>query len=267
MLDPYHRRLISRRADLPRHDAESKSALARLIDTPHLAQVISRLSPDVLHHVIRHHGLDACGAIVAAATPRQITAILDLDLWRSAAPGGTEQFNAARFGAWLEALMEEGAPVAARVIAEMDERLAVAALARYIRVFDPVVFEPTVSSDDERDRNGPQPSDDRECEIGGYVIRARTADTWDAHRRTPGHPQRRAVARFPHADAGLPGPVELDAGGRPLSECPVVPDALFSILDRRGRAVGATALARVTTRAQIDRVHEFGARLRDLLLH
>src|SRR5262249_59880112 len=54
------------------------------------------------------------------------------------------------------------------------------ALSRYVRVFDPGVFEPTVSSDDEREWNGPQPSDDCECEVGGYVIRARTGDTWDA---------------------------------------------------------------------------------------
>jgi uncharacterized protein DUF6178 len=174
---------MSKRADLPRrdrHDSESKSALARLIDTPHLAQVVPRLSPDVLHQVIRHHGLDACAALVAAATPHQITAIFDLDLWRAAAAGGTERFDAARFGAWLEALMEEGEAVAARVIAEMDESLAVAALSRYVRVFDPGVFEPTTSSDDESEWDGPQPSDDCECEVGGYLIRARSADIWNA---------------------------------------------------------------------------------------
>ena len=174
---------MSKRADLPRrdrHHSESKSALARLIDTPHLAQVVSRLSADVLHQVIRHHGLDACGALVAAATPQQVTAILDLDLWRPAAAGGTELFDVARFGDWLEALMEEGEAVAARVIAEMDASLAVAGLSRYVRVFDPGIFEPTMSSDDEHEWNGPRPSNDCECEVGGYLIRARTPDTWDA---------------------------------------------------------------------------------------
>jgi hypothetical protein len=51
-----------------------------------------------------------------------------------------------------------------------------------------------------------------------------------------------------------------------LSECPVFPDALTAILDGRARAVSATAFASFTTRAQIDRVREFGGRLRDLLL-
>jgi hypothetical protein len=51
-----------------------------------------------------------------------------------------------------------------------------------------------------------------------------------------------------------------------LSECPVVPDALSAILDGRTSAVSASAFVCFTTRAQIDRVHEFGDRLRDLLL-
>ena len=52
-----------------------------------------------------------------------------------------------------------------------------------------------------------------------------------------------------------------------LSECPVVPAALSAILDRRTRAVSATAFACFTTRSDIDRVHDFAARLHDLLLH
>jgi len=175
---------MSKHADRRRLDKAEPGALARLIDTPHLAQVVSRLTPEALHQVIRHNGLDACAALVAAATPQQVTAILDLDLWRPAAAGGTERFDAARFGAWLEALMEEGEAVAARVIAEMDVTLSVAALSHYVRVFDPGVFLPAFSSDDEHEWNGPAPSNDDECDIGGYRIRARTPDdgeaSWDA---------------------------------------------------------------------------------------
>jgi hypothetical protein len=169
--------LMSKRADRPRRDRHpptSTSALARLIDTPHLAQVVSRLTPDVLHQVIRHHGLEACGALVAAATPQQVRAILDLDLWRPAVAGGAEQFDAARFGAWLDALMEEGETVAARVIAEMDEGLAIAGLSRHVRVFDPGIFEPTFSSDDDLEWSDLKSSEHTESEIGGYVIRDRS---------------------------------------------------------------------------------------------
>jgi hypothetical protein len=52
-----------------------------------------------------------------------------------------------------------------------------------------------------------------------------------------------------------------------LSECPVVPDALAAILNRRRSAVSPTAFTCFTTRAQIERVREFGGRLRDLLLY
>jgi hypothetical protein len=154
--------------------------LARLVDSPQFAQIVSRLTPEILHRVIGHHGLEASGALIAAASPDQIRAILDFDLWRPAVAGSAEQFDTARFGEWLEALMAEGDEVAARVIAEMDEPLAVAALSRYVRVFDPGIFEPTSSSDDERDWNGPLPSDDPECEVGGYLVRARRIDAWDA---------------------------------------------------------------------------------------
>src|SRR5262249_57289405 len=113
---------MSKHADPRRLDgkpSESTSALARLIDTPHLAEVVSRIAPEVLHQVIRHHGLDACGALVAAATPQQVTAILDLDLWRPTAAGGSGQFGAARFGARLDALLEEGGSPAAQRTAEL----------------------------------------------------------------------------------------------------------------------------------------------------
>ena len=63
------------------------SPLARLLDSPHLARVVPHLAPETLHQLIRHCGLDACGEIVASATPAQLTSVLDLDLWRSAQPG------------------------------------------------------------------------------------------------------------------------------------------------------------------------------------
>jgi hypothetical protein len=44
-----------------------------------------------------------------------------------------------------------------------------------------------------------------------------------------------------------------------------VPDVLVAILDGRQSAVSATKFACFTTRAQFDRVREFGDRLRDLL--
>jgi hypothetical protein len=185
------------RRDVPdrQESTPQTTALARLLDAPHLAHVVARLTPDVLHHLIRHHGLEACSALVAVATPQQIASILDLDLWQPAAPGVpgsagiNDQFDAQRFGMWLEALMEEGDATAAGVVAKMDEPLAIAGLSRYVRVFDPGVFEPTNASDlDWHENVGRDFSpgswrrndDALESEVGGYVIRARTTRAWDA---------------------------------------------------------------------------------------
>ncbi len=148
-------------------------------------------------------GLDACGELVASATPAQLNSLLDLDLWRHAQPGRDEQLDVDRFGEWLEVLVDIGDSVAARTVAAFDENLVAAGLSRYVRVFDPGIFEPTAQSDEEpvdrheamregdwldvdesRHADGPPMHDssgDRfECEVGGYLVRARRTDAWDA---------------------------------------------------------------------------------------
>src|SRR5689334_13467518 len=146
--------------------------LARLLDTPFLARIVPHLAPETLHQLIRHRGLDACGELVTSATPAQLTSLLDLDLWRHAQPGRDEQFDADRFGEWLEMLVDTGDSIAARTVAALDKHLVIAGLSRYIRVFDPGTFEPTESSDDEvSDRhekmNSETSTDMPECEVAG----------------------------------------------------------------------------------------------------
>jgi len=159
--------------------------LARLLDSPFLARVVPHLAAETLHQIIRYRGLDACGELLTSATPAQLTSLLDLDLWRHAQPGRDEQFDVDRFGEWLEVLVDAGDSVAARTVAALDQHLVIAGLSRYLRVFDPGTFEPTESSDDEpRDRNEMMHSetsaDVLECEVGGYLVRARRTDAWDA---------------------------------------------------------------------------------------
>ena len=97
-----------------RDAAEGRGLLDRILNTPSLEQVVPRLRPDLLHRVIQACGLEDCGEIVALATPEQLARIFDLDLWRAARPGRDEQFDADRFGVWIEALAESGAAVAAQ---------------------------------------------------------------------------------------------------------------------------------------------------------
>jgi hypothetical protein len=67
----------------------------------------------VLHRTIESRGLEDCGEIVALLSPAQLAQVLDLDLWRPPQPGRDEQFDPARFGLWLEVLLESGAEKAA----------------------------------------------------------------------------------------------------------------------------------------------------------
>jgi hypothetical protein len=193
---------ISRRRAVPPVRESAEARLARLQDTPAFARVVAHLPPEALHRLVRLLGLEACHELVTSATPAQLASVLDLDLWRSASPGRDEQFDVDRFGEWLEALVDAGSEIAARIIASIDQDVVVAGLSRYVRVLDPGIFEPTAQSDDEAsDRHAAMREGDSiavgtaasaedapvgdpgvglECELGGYLIRARRADAWDA---------------------------------------------------------------------------------------
>ena len=158
-------------------ESDPANSLARLLESPHLARVVPRLAPEVLQQLIRRFGLDVCAEIVAAATPAQLTSVFDLDLWRSARAGHDERFDAARFGEWLEQLVDAGDTVAGRIVAAMDEHLVIAGLSQYIRVLDPAAIVPRVDGepvDVVKSHRGP------ECEVGGYLVRGINAGAWDA---------------------------------------------------------------------------------------
>jgi hypothetical protein len=168
-----------------RHPDSVEHQLARLLDAPFLDRVVPRLAPETLHRLVQSRGLEACGELVTCATPAQLTSLLDLDLWHRAQPGRDEEFDVERFGEWLEVLVDAGESVAARTVAALDEHLVIVGLCRYVRVLDPGTFEPTAPSDDETaDRsemmNGDGSGNALECEVGGYLVRARRTDAWDA---------------------------------------------------------------------------------------
>jgi hypothetical protein len=151
-----------------------------ILSTPHLAHVVPRLQPDVLHRVILHCGLEACGELVALATPDQLARVFDLDLWRAAQPGRDAQFDADRFGAWLEAMIESGVHVAAKTLAAIDAGFVSGALAQHVRVFDVAAVTPFASLDGEEMSTAHALDDSFRCDVGGYVVVARRTRFWDA---------------------------------------------------------------------------------------
>jgi Family of unknown function (DUF6178) len=169
------------RKDVPakRDTSDASDLLARILDTPHLAHVVPRLPAQVLHRLIERCGLEDCGDLVALATPEQLTAVFDLDLWRSDQPGLEEQFDADRFGVWLEVLVESGAGIAARKVAEMDADLVVAALAQHMLVVDPASLPMSASTGEDEASVGML--DARFVrEVGGYMVAPTRLDSWDA---------------------------------------------------------------------------------------
>ena len=102
--------------------APFRSSIAQLLDAPEFVALVPRLPPETLHALVRHGGLEACGDLIAAATPAQLMSVLDLDLWRHAHVGQDDQFDAHRFGEWLELLAETGASVSARIVAGARRR-------------------------------------------------------------------------------------------------------------------------------------------------
>ena len=113
-----------------RNPHEPRQLLDRILETPQLAQAVPKLPPELLHRVIEHYGLEACGELVSLTTPVQLTHLLDLDLWRSAQAGRDVQFDAARFGEWIDVLVDTSAEVAAARLAAMDAELVIAGLSR-----------------------------------------------------------------------------------------------------------------------------------------
>ena len=148
-------------------------------DAAELARAVPHLAPETLHALVRHQGLDASGDLVAAATPEQLTAVFDIDLWRPSHSGRDEQFDADRFGEWVEALVESDELLAARTIAALDEDLVITGLSRYLRVFDPAALLTPIPDDEAMDFDVPSFTGPAR-EMGGYVVRARRTDAWDA---------------------------------------------------------------------------------------
>ena len=132
-----------------------------------------------MHRVIGAYGLEDCGELIAHATPAQLSRIFDLDLWRPARPGLDEQFDAERFGIWIEVLVDAGADLAAEKLSQIPVEQLIPGFAHHARVFDIAAIAAYDTTDGERIES-PAPDAALTCEIGGYHVAARRDDAWQA---------------------------------------------------------------------------------------
>src|SRR5262247_2656523 len=163
-----------------RDSTDGRGLLDRILNTPSIEHVIPRLRPDLLHRVIQTCGLEDCGEIVALATPEQLARVFDLDLWRAPKAGLDEQFDADRFGVWLEVLLESGAAAAAQKLAGIDVDLVIAGLAQHALVYDRAAVTPYETTDGELIDTNRHVDIGLASDVGGYLLVAKRADSWEA---------------------------------------------------------------------------------------
>ncbi len=156
--------------------------LARLLDEPELAPIVRSLDAQALVDLVRHVGLEDAGEIVALATPTQLEAIFDLDLWGSPRPGADEAFEPLRFGLWLEVLLDAGEAQAIEKLAAMDEDFLALAIAHHVHVLDlDAVARVAQSLDEDEQTRLDKALEEQPCEeLEEFRIIAKDARTWEA---------------------------------------------------------------------------------------
>ena len=145
-----------------------------------LLRVLPLLPPESLHALILQRGLHDSGDLLALATPQQLSAVFDLDLWKADRAGGDEQFDGARFCDWLEVLVDAGVAAAAARLVQLDPALVVAGLSAGITVTDLAVCSPVVEPSGADPVSPAGHEHGLHAEIGGYLVVARRSDAWEA---------------------------------------------------------------------------------------
>ena len=158
----------------------NRHVLARIPANHDLAEAIPQLAPQALHALIVQRGLHDCDELLALATPQQLSAVFDIDLWTADRAGGDEQFDGARFCEWLEVFVDVGAAAAAARLVQLDPALVVAGLSASITVTDLAVFSPGVEPSGADPVSPAGHEHGLHAEIGGYLVVARQSDAWEA---------------------------------------------------------------------------------------
>lgn len=191
-----------------------RQLLARVLEDPALPTRIAALEPAALARLVRRVGLEDAGELLAYASAAQLRDLFDEDLWTSENIGEDARFDAARFGVWLEVLLEAGDRAVVEKLAELPEELVTLAFHAHVHVVhvDALMAEVADADDDLLEK---AMSDALSEEIDDYHLFARRTDAWDAVLTTllafdrDRHDELvRLLARLAHATAS-----EVDDGG------------------------------------------------------
>ena len=157
-----------------------RNVLDRIFGLPQLEQIVPQLEPELIHRVVQSCGLEDCGQLVMLATPQQLTRIFDVDLWKPGEPGKDEQFDANRFGLWLEVLAECDASLAAQKLSVMDADLVSAGIVQHARVFDIGCVSAYRTTDGEELIHRRDRDDEITQDIGNYRLVQKRSNSWEA---------------------------------------------------------------------------------------
>jgi len=123
--------------------------LEHVLDNPGLVEAVRELPPAALGRLVDHVGLEDAAELVALATTAQLEGVFDEDLWRAERAGDDPRFDPARFGLWLEVLLEAGEKVVIDRLCELPEDFVILAVARLVFVIDMDELGRELSEDEE----------------------------------------------------------------------------------------------------------------------
>lgn len=149
----------------------------RLLSDPHLPEKIEAMNASEIMGMIEKVGLEDSGEIVAFASSKQLEHLFDLDLWKAQKAGSDEIFDPARFGVWLEVLLELGPRKAGDKLSEMDEDFLVLAISSLAWVADSSWLQEGCEIDPRLDK---VIDSSLSYELENYVLFSRDHGAWDA---------------------------------------------------------------------------------------
>jgi len=159
--------------------ATTDRLIARILDDPHLVEVVQSADAETFCSLLDEVGLSDSGELLALATPEQFVAAIDASLWDWEADA--ESFNHRRFVTWLEVMFEGGENLVVRRLLQLPQETLVLAFLGQLFVLDVETLGAGMAgaSRDEAELAERVLDACLYVEFGDYVLVARQPSGWD----------------------------------------------------------------------------------------